>query len=63
MIKCAFVSPPPKMEVKGGVIHGQTMVKTDIQKYQIGHTGKPLGIETTHPIVFIFSWIIIQSNF
>ena len=38
----------------------QTDVSTDRETKRIVQTGKPMGIETTHPIGFGFSWRIIQ---
>ena len=36
---------------------------TDIQTNLILQTGRPSRIDTTHPIIFEFSWIIIQLEF
>ena len=35
---------------------------TDIQMKIIWHIGRPYRIDTTHPIILVFSWIIIQSE-
>ena len=49
----------------GGEGEGDT--QTDIETYRqmnlIGQADRPMGIETTHPIIFGFSWIRIQSEF
>ena len=37
--------------------------RTYIHMDLIGHTGRPLVIETAHPIILVFSHIIIKSDF
>ena len=49
----------------GGEGQGDTQIDvgTDRQMKLIGQTGRPTGIETTHPIGLVFSRRRIQSEF
>ena len=48
-------------------IEGQGNTGTDYRTYIhmdiIGQAGRPLGIDTTHPIISVFIWIRIESEF
>ena len=62
MMKYAFYVTTSK---SGGEGQGdtQTEVGADINTNLIGETGRPMVIDTTHPIGLGFSQIIIQSEF